>query len=252
MDASKITELRQKQANTYINRAQQSQDASLITWQKQIAASRYLPATRTASVEETSNPQNLGGCRTCGANATINISQNSTVASPNPMFSSKGSGSQIYSSDFITYKRAGDQACGTATVNSITEPSQLFIQLPKCFCNEVDRYPLPQSECKWDYVDATVSGECVIFTYNQAAINQPPGYSAPPPTDAANSWLNPYLPIPQPYIADTVPPQCNCAPIRRLQPNCCDKPYVMPPPQPCCPIEPEPAHGPLFVPDECN
>jgi hypothetical protein len=27
----------------------------------------------------------------------------------------------------------------------------------------------------------------------------------------------------------------------------------MPPPQPCCPIEPEAAHGPLFVPDnDCD
>jgi hypothetical protein len=187
MDASKIIELRQKQANTYINRSQQAQDASLITWQKQIAASRYLPETHTASPAETSNPQNLGGCKTCGGSSTVNIMQNSTVSAPNPMFSSKGSGSQIYSSDFITYKRAGDQACGTATVNSITEPSQLFIQLPKCFCNEVNRYQIPA-----------------------------------PPSDQPQNIINPYLPFPQPYIANTVAPVCNCTPIHHVNSNCCN------------------------------
>lgn len=179
MDASKITELRQKQSSNYINRAQQSVDASLITWQLQIQSSRYLPQTTTATPP--TNPANLGGCKTCGSFATTNIAQNTQAAYPNPFFSSKGSGSQISSCDAILYKRAGDQFCGTNKVTGTTTLNEQFIQLPTCFCNNTDRYLLPN-------------------TTNE--------YSAPAPTDATKAWLNPYLPLPQPYIANTEAPPC--------------------------------------------
>ena len=164
MDASKITQLRQQQATTYINRAQQSVDASLITWQRQIQSSRYLPQTTTASPPE--NTANLGGCKTCGAMATTNIAQNTQVAYPNPFFSAKGSGSIVPTSDVILYKRAGDQYCGTTNVNGATTLQQQFIELPRCYCTTAN---------------------------------------------------NPYLPIPQPYIALTQPPPCISCSNYRIQ-----------------------------------
>ena len=179
MDASKITQLRQQQASKYINRAQQSVDASVITWQQQIQSSRYLPQTTTATPP--TDPANLGGCKTCGGFATTNILTNTTVRKPNPYFSAKGSGNFINSCDAVTYKRAGDQYCGTTNVNGATTLDQQFIQLPSCFCNNVDRWLLPG-------------------TTNQ--------YSAPPPLDAAQAWLNPYLPNPKPYVANTEPAPC--------------------------------------------
>jgi len=196
MDASKIIELQQKRANIYINRSQQSVDASVITWQKQIQSSRYLPQTSTASGTETpsatpcgpqpqSNPANLGGCKTCGGFSTTTTSTNSEIRRPNPFFSAKGSGAFINSCDAVTYKRAGDNYCSTPTTNQITSTDQLYIQLPRCFCNNVDRYPLPQDYGKPD-----------------------PEYSAPPPPDTSHAWLNPYLPNPQPFIQKTQPPPC--------------------------------------------
>ena len=214
MDASKITELMQKRSNTYINRAQQSVDASLITWQRQIQASRYLPQITTATPP--TNPANLGGCKTCGSFATTNIAQNTQAAYPSPFFSSKGSASQINSCDAILYKRAGDQMCGSNPVTGSTTSSDQFIQPPKCFCNNTDRYLLPNS-----------SNE----------------YSAPPPEDAAKAWLNPYLPIPKPYIANTEKPpcascshykiidsDCNIVVSTRIKRECCN----IPPPCNCC------------------
>jgi hypothetical protein len=179
MDASKITELLQKRENRYINRAQQSQDASLITWNKFIQSSTVLPQVATATRPEL--PANVPGCETCSGMSRVNITQNSTVRKPNPMFSSKGSGSRDYTSQSITYKRAGDAYCCAETINDISTPSEAFIDLPRCFCNSVDRFEQ--------------SGE-------------PNVWSAPPPTDSAKAWLNPYLPNPQPYIANTEPAPC--------------------------------------------
>ena len=174
-------------------------DASVITWQKQIQSSRYLPQTSTASGSLTtpsatpcgpqaqSDPANLGGCRTCGGFSTTTISTNNTIRKPNPYFSSKGSGAFINSCDAIAYKMAGDNYCSTPNTNEITNPDQLYIQLPRCFCNNVDRYILPQ-------------------TYSTPPYD--PLYSAPKPDDSAQAWLNPYLPNPQPFIADTQPKPC--------------------------------------------
>lgn len=204
MDASKITQLRQQRANVYINRAQQSQDASLITWNKFIGSSRYLPQTSTEPPHPI--PANVPGCATCGGMSKVNILTNTEVSKPNPMFSSTGSGSRDYSSQYVTYKRAGDQLCSTPTVNDITNPSQAFIELPTCFCNNVD------------------------FFLQSGKVGEP---SAPPPTDPAHAWLNPYLPNPQPYIANTEPSPCiscshykiindQCKPVNRntLMPTC--------------------------------
>jgi hypothetical protein len=199
MDASKITQLNQQRANIYINRSQQSQDASLITYNNMIQASRYLPQTTT--VPPPAIPANVPGCLTCGPMSTTNIQTNgnpqppypfnpsvsnayiqttATTLRPNPYRSSKGNQSQTFSCDYVTLKQAGDNYCGTSQVSQIKYPEEQFIELPKCFCNNVP-------------------------TFLQGGV--PGDYSVPDPKLNPN-WLNPYLPIPNPYIANTEPKRC--------------------------------------------
>lgn len=179
MDASKITQLNQQRANIYINRAQQSQDASLITYQNLLQSSRYLPQTSTEPPPSTT--ANVPGCETCGGMSKQNILTNTTVSYPNPYMSAKGNQAQTFSSAYVTLKRGGDNYCGTPTINQITSPDQAYIELPRCFCNNVD-------------------------FFEQSGIKDE--FSAPPPLDSAHAYLNPYLPNPKPYIADTQKPPC--------------------------------------------
>jgi len=167
MDASKITELRQKQANTFINRAQVI-DSSTLTWQRQIQSSRYLPQVNSNNTSQIPMA-NLGGCQTCGSFATTTVATDTQIRYPNPYFSSKGSGGQIISCDAITYKVAGDQSCGA-------QPQTPYVELPRCFCNNLD-----------DWIDPNT------------------GQQTNP--EASQNRLNPYLPLPQPYIQLTQP-QC--------------------------------------------
>jgi hypothetical protein len=170
MDASKITELRQKQANTFITRAQVV-DSSTLTWQRQIQSSRYLPQTSSDNVEQlTTAGSGLGGCKTCGSFATTTTAMDTQIRRPNPYFSSKGSGGQIISCDTITYKVAGDQSCGA-------QPQTPYTQLPRCFCNNLN-----------DWIDPLT------------------GQQTNP--DASQNRINPYLPLPQPYIQLTQPSPC--------------------------------------------
>lgn len=177
MDASKITEMRQKQSNIYLNRSK-VMDASTLTWNNMIQASKYV-ATQAPIT-------NMAGCTTCGgmsqvATGTAGVTPgaltipgqstlyvNSPPVKPNPYFNNKGSGSFVYSSESITLSKAGYATCGVATPNQ-----QQYITLPRCFC-AADIF----------YQDGNVNNLIV-----------------PPGADVSGSWLNPYLPIPQPYIA---------------------------------------------------
>jgi hypothetical protein len=164
MDASKVTELRQRQANTYINR-NQVKDASTLTWERQMQASRILP---------TLNPvANLGGCQTCGSSSTTATITGSTYQKPNPLFNAKGSGSFVYTSEVVAYANAGDAVCCAAAVPPAQQ--QQYTILPKCDCRDYDIFRMP---------DGTLT--------------------VPPDVDVSKAtWLNSYLPIPQPYIVST-------------------------------------------------
>ena len=175
MDASKITELRQKRANVFINRAQ-TVDSSTLTWNNMIQASKYVATQAPVT--------NYAGCTTCGgmsqvatgtAGVTVeaitlagqkNLYLNPPPLKPNPLFNNKGSGSFVYSSENITLQRAGQATCGVATVNQ-----QQYITLPRCFC----------------------STDIFYQNGNPATLYVPQG------ADISGNWLNPYLPIPQPY-----------------------------------------------------
>jgi hypothetical protein len=214
MDASKITELRQKQANVFINRRQPAMDSSTLTWQRQIMSSRYIPTpTLVGSIWQMAGG-NVPGCQTGGGMSQVSIGSagvmpegyrmagvsSSTPATanppplyPNPMFNNKGSGCFVYTSEQILYKNAGDQMCanynsaGDGNINTLlygtaAQVQQLeYVVLPKCFCNDSD-----------------------IFKQNGTTLVVPPG------ADVSGNWLNPYLPIPQPYIQNTQPPCTTC------------------------------------------
>jgi hypothetical protein len=176
MDASKITELRQKRANVFINRAQ-TVDSSTLTYNNMLQASKYVATQAPVT--------NVAGCNTCGgmsqvATGTAGVG-NGAVAlvgqtvllptppplKPNPFFNMKGSGAFVYSSENITLQRAGQATCGVATVNQ-----QQYITLPRCFC----------------------SADIFYQDGNPAQLYVPEG------ADVSGNWLNPYLPIPQPYL----------------------------------------------------
>jgi hypothetical protein len=185
MDASKITELRQQQANRYINRAQVV-DSSTLTWKKQIESSKYV-ATQAPVNDEP-------GCVGCGPNALVSTSTqgvgpnafyiNGTntiyvppaLLYPNPMYSAKGSAGSYVSCDQIAYQLAGKNSCGVAPLSA-----GLVQTLPSCFCGDADIYYQPNNQ----------GGSNLIV---------------PPNVDPSNNWLNPYLPIPQPYIGFTQQP----------------------------------------------
>lgn len=214
MDASKITELRQKQANVFINRRQPAMDASTLTWQRQIMSSRYIPTPTLVGSNWQYPPGNVPGCQTGGGMSQVSIGSagvmpegyrmagvsSSTPATanppplyPNPMFNNKGSGCFVYTSEQILYKNAGDQMCanynsaGDGNINTLlygtaAQVQQLqYVVLPRCFCNDSD-----------------------IFKQDGTTLVVPPG------ADVSGNWLNPYLPIPQPYIQNTQPPCTTC------------------------------------------
>ena len=182
MDASKITELRQKQANKYINRAK-TVDASTLTWQRQIESSKYVATQAPVS--------DLPGCQTCGNGSTVSTSTqgvgpnafyingtNTIYLSPplnypNPFYSAKGSAGSYVSCEQIAYQKAGMNSCGVAPLSA-----GLVQTLPSCFCGDGDIYYQPNN----------LGGSNLIV---------------PPGADISGNWLNPNLPIPKPYIGLT-------------------------------------------------
>lgn len=162
MDASKITELRQKQANRYINRAPTCQDSSTLTYQQQIKSSKYI----ASYTPENPNHFLTNYCNTCGPNSRIAISNNSTIPqlpsplTPSPLGRAAGSGTTVYSSDKVMLQRAGITQCCSAPVDIPNVGNFQYITLPRCDCE---------------------------------------------PNSPENPNLNPYLPIPQPYLQTTGP-----------------------------------------------
>lgn len=188
MDASKITELRKKQATTFINRRQPAVEASTLTWQKKLLASTYLQTpTLVGSIWQYPPNATGGGAmnqaalgtagvtpeafRMAGQPQTSVLFQNPPPITPNPLWSARGSGSFVYSCDAIMELRAGQQTC--ANYNSVGNGNvnaPLYVTLPQCFCSNAD-----------------------IYYQNGTNLIVPPG------ADISGNWLNPYLPIPEPY-----------------------------------------------------
>ena len=178
MDASKITELRQKQANNYISRAKVV-DASTLTWQRQIESSKYISPPMTAPVNQCGQGA-FTTIGTAGVGPGAVLLDNGTyfvppaTLYPNPLRGAKGSAGSYTSCEQIAYQLAGQNSCGVAPVSV----PPLLITLPQGqFPNSDIFYP---------------GGGSNLY--------------APPGTDVSGNWLNPYLPLPQPYSQYTTPP----------------------------------------------
>jgi hypothetical protein len=109
MDASQITKLLQKQNTTYINN-NRSIDSSTLIWQNQIKSSKVINNTPTSRQSKTTT-----------------ISMDSSKRIPDVLGPSKGSATQVYSSDNILLQKASEQFCG-----SVKGPNTVTI--PQCYC----------------------------------------------------------------------------------------------------------------------
>ena len=146
MDASKITQLLQKQNTRYINRAQ-TVDSSTLTWKNLIQSSTYIKGVPTCRPE--SDPPSINtnecsvGCRPVnGINAyggqgkQTNLMTGSSQQYPNVLSGASGSASQVYSSENITLQAAGRNSCSVpGTSPALPEvPQNAYVILPACYC----------------------------------------------------------------------------------------------------------------------
>jgi hypothetical protein len=142
MDASKITELLQKQNTRFINRSQTT-DSSTLIWKNQIQSSKYIKGVTTCNGEVNPNVPTNPGCSieggVCsfgGAGRTTSIQTGSPKQFLNVLSGARGSGSQIYSSDSIVLQKAGKESCGVPGTSPAPENS--YVILPECFCKDTN------------------------------------------------------------------------------------------------------------------
>jgi hypothetical protein len=136
MDASKITQLLQKQNTRYINRCQ-TVDASLQTYRNQLSQAKYIKGTPDCENNTNyNNPSNtccgnLNGINAYGGNGrSTTLVTGSPQQFPNPLASATGSDGVVYSSDNIMLQRAGKQQCGVPGTNPY--PINSYVVLPIC------------------------------------------------------------------------------------------------------------------------
>jgi hypothetical protein len=144
MDASKITQLLQKQNTRYINR-NQTVDASTLIWKNQIQSSKYIKGVKTCEgVQNCNVPTNT--C--CADQATVNgqvlntgtysfggAGRTTAIQSGSPQqflsvfAGASGSASQVYSSEIILLQRAGKESCGVSSTTT-PAPANTYVVLP--------------------------------------------------------------------------------------------------------------------------
>lgn len=211
MDASKITQLLQKQNTRYINRAQ-TLDSSTLTWKNQIQSSTYIkgvPTCRPALDPPSTNTNECSiGCRPVnGINAyggqgkQTNLMTGSSQQYPNVLSGASGSASQVYSSDIIMLQKAGRNSCSIPGTSPAPPevPQNAYVILPACYCADTngptnfltfEGYP--------NVNNPTVAGQSTstINTYNMPINNQSNPYL--PPFDTYYSMKNPTCNFPTP------------------------------------------------------
>ena len=171
MDASKITQLLQKQNTRYINRCQ-TVDSSTLIWKNQIQSSKYIKGVKTCDGEQNCNVPinrscpdidgstnlNTGICSFGGAGRTTSIQTGSSKQFLSVYSGAAGSASNVYSSDIIMLQKAGKESCsipGTtpAPQNSyvvlpggdpLTSNAELQVPSSKYLCNNTNG-PSPNS-----------------------------------------------------------------------------------------------------------
>jgi len=211
MDASKITQLLQKQNTRYINRAQ-TVDSSTLTWKNQIQSSTYIkgvPTCRPLTDPPTTNTNECSvGCRPVnGINAyggqgkQTNLMTGSSQQYPNVLAGASGSAAQVYSSDIIFMQAAGRNSCSVPGTSPAPPeiPQNAYVILPACYCVNTngptnnDTYNLISS-----VVSTTITGSTITSVFYPPTQNPiVPGNS----TSTINTYnipinnqSNPYLP----------------------------------------------------------
>jgi hypothetical protein len=133
MDASKITELLQKQNTVYINR-RNTVDSSTMIWRNQIQSSKYIKGVTTCSGLQNTDvptqavcPNGDGTFSFGGRGKGTALATGSSQHFLNVYSAAAGSASEVYSSDKILLQKAGRQYCAEL----ITDQDAYTI-LPKC------------------------------------------------------------------------------------------------------------------------
>ena len=156
MDASKITQLLQKQNTKYINRSQ-TVDSSTLIWKNQIQSSKYIKGVKTCNGEQNCNAPTISSCNNgfigesskCsfgGAGRTTSIQTGSSKQVLSVYSGAEGSASRIYSSDSILLQNAGNNSCNTnsqntyvvLTGNSVTPNAELQIPSYSYICSNTN------------------------------------------------------------------------------------------------------------------
>jgi len=133
MDASKITELLQKQNTVYINR-RNTVDSSTMIWRNQIQSSKYIKGVTACSGLQNTDvptqavcPNGDGTFSFGGRGKGTALATGSSQHFLNVYSAAAGSASEVYSSDKILLQKAGRQYCAEL----ITDQDAYTI-LPKC------------------------------------------------------------------------------------------------------------------------
>lgn len=133
MDASKITELRQKQNTVYLHRSN-TVDSSTMTWRNQIQSSKYIKGVATCTgLQNTNVPTEAvcsngdGTCSFGGRGKQTTLATGSSQQYRSVYAGAAGSASEVYSSDKILLQKAGRQYCAEL----ITDQDAYTI-LPNC------------------------------------------------------------------------------------------------------------------------
>lgn len=133
MDASKITELRQKQNTVYLHRSN-TVDSSTMTWRNQIQSSKYIKGVATCTGLQNTDvpteavcPNGDGTFSFGGGGKQMTLTTGSSQQYPSVYRGAAGSASAVYSSDKILLQKAGRAYCAEL----ITDQDAYTI-LPNC------------------------------------------------------------------------------------------------------------------------
>ena len=213
MDASKITQLLQKQNTRYINRAQ-TLDSSTLTWKNQIQSSTYIKGVPTCQGVTNTSTIGQGCCSTInGINAyggqgkQTNLMTGSSQQYPNVLAGASGSAAQVYSSDIIMLQKAGRNSCSVPGTSPAPPeiPQNAYVILSACYCVNTngptnflnfDGYPNVNNPT----VSTNSTGNPVVLNTSSVTINT---YNMP-----INNQSNPYLPAFDTYYS-MKNPNCN-------------------------------------------
>jgi hypothetical protein len=171
MDASKITQLLQKQNTRYINRSQ-TVDASTLIWKNQIQSSKYIKGVKTCDGQQNCNVPTNPACSDAnnicafgGAGRTTAIQTGSSKQFLSVYSGAAGSASHVYSSEAIMLQQAGKASCGVAGVNPA--PSNSYVVLPGGNPNTSNsELQVPSAKYFCSNTNGPINGESVPINNN--------------------------------------------------------------------------------------